>query len=114
MSIFGGVYTAQALIALILGVAVFGLNVFALVDSLRHKPGAYVAAGKRTKGLWSGVLIFTTLVSFLYLQNPLGLLGIVTVVAAAYYLTDVRPALRQISGGRGGGRGSTMGPYGPW
>ena len=60
------------------------------------------------------MLIISTLVAFLSVQNPLGLLGILSVVAAAYYLTDARPALRQISGRRGGGKGSTMGPYGPW
>lgn len=113
MNAFGTVLTLQQLIALLLGVAVLGLNVFALVDALRHQPPAYVAAGKRTKGLWSAVLVVSTLVAFLSVFNPLSLFGILAVVAAAYYLTDVRPALRQISG-RGGGRGSTMGPYGPW
>jgi len=36
--------------------------------------------------------------------------GVIAFVAAAVYLADVRPALKQVSG-RGGGR---QGPYGPW
>jgi hypothetical protein len=109
MSLFGAVVTLQQLIALVLGIAVLGLNVFALVDALRHQPPAYLAAGKRTKGLWTVVLIVSTLVAFLSVYNPLSLTGILAVVAAAYYLTDVRPALRQISGRRG--RGSTTGSW---
>ena len=35
---------------------------------------------------------------------------LIAFVAAAVYLVDVRPALRQV-GGRGGGN---SGPYGPW
>ena len=34
------------------------------------------------------------------------------VVAAAVYLVDVRPAVKQVGGG--GSRGTHMGPYGPW
>jgi hypothetical protein len=43
--------------------------------------------------------------------SPLGILSVLAVVAAAVYLTDVRPAVRGMRG-RGGGRNS--GPYGPW
>lgn len=107
------VATLQNWITLLLGVAVLALNVFALVDALRHKPTAYVAAGKRTKPIWSIGLTISTLIAFLGVYNPLGLFGILTVVAAAYYLVDARPALRQVSGG-GGSKGSNMGPYGPW
>jgi hypothetical protein len=38
-------------------------------------------------------------------------LSIVAVVASAVYLTDVRPAVRQLRGRGGSGR---SGPYGPW
>jgi hypothetical protein len=60
------------------------------------------------------ILAVATALGFLGLPigggNPLGLLSIVSVVAAAVYLTDVRPAVRQLRG-RGGG---STGPYGPW
>lgn len=101
----------QGWIALLLGVAAFAMEVFAFVDAVRHRPDAYPAAGKRTKGLWLGILGVGLALGFLSLRNPIGLLGIIAAVAAAIYLADVRPALRQISG-----RGPTrrQGPYGPW
>ena len=45
------------------------------------------------------------------LLGPLGFLSIVAFVAAAVYLVDVTPALKQV---QGGGRGTSNGPYGPW
>lgn len=104
---------AQGLIGLALGVGVLVLNIVALVDAARHKPDAFVAAGKRTKGFWTAILGFSTLVAFLVLYNPLSLFGILAVVAGALYLADVRPALRQVSG-RGSSGSSNNGPYGPW
>ncbi len=101
--------SAQSLIVLVLGVVALGLEVFALVDAARHRPDAYVAAGKRTKQFWTIVTGLAALVGFVFLFSPLNLLGILAVVAAAVYLADVRPALQQVSG-----RGSSSGPYGPW
>jgi hypothetical protein len=106
----------QDLIVLVLSAAAFGLEVFALVDCIRRKPGAFVAAGKLTKQLWLIILVLATALGFIALPYPigggggaLGFLGIIAVVAAAVYLTDVRPVV----GGRSGGSGRT-GPYGPW
>jgi hypothetical protein len=101
--------SAQSLIVLLLGVVALGLEVFALVDAARHRPDAYVAAGKRTKQFWTILTGLAALVGFVFLFSPLNLLGILAVVAAAVYLADVRPALQQVSG-----RGSSSGPYGPW
>ena len=108
----------QYVVLLILAVVAFGLELFALVDCIRHKSGAFVAAGKLTKQLWLIILVVATALGFLALPYPigqgflssLGFLSIAGVVAAAVYLTDVRPAIRGTSGG-GGGR---SGPYGPW
>ena len=38
----------QSSLVLILGLAALACEVFALVDALRHRPVAFVAAGKRT------------------------------------------------------------------
>jgi Protein of unknown function (DUF2516) len=96
-----------------------GIGVFAFVDTLRHRKDAFVAAGKRTKGLWLGITGMALLLILLAypFQNagrldPLNLLVIVAVVASSVYLADVRPAVSQMRG-RGGG-GGRMGPYGPW
>jgi hypothetical protein len=43
--------------------------------------------------------------------SAIGILSIAAFVAAAIYLTDVRPKVRGINGGGGG---TSSGPYGPW
>ncbi len=48
--------TVQGTLLLVLGVVALACEVFALVDALRHRPDAYVAAGKRTKTFWTIVL----------------------------------------------------------
>lgn len=103
--------SAQNVVVLVLGVAALALEVFALVDALKHRPDAYVAAGKRTKKFWTIITGIAALVGFVFLFSPLNFLGIIAVVAAGIYLADVRPALQQVSGH---GRGSASGPYGPW
>ena len=103
---------AQGLVLLVLGALAFAMQVFALVDAVRHRPDAFVAAGKRTKQFWVIVLAVATAIGFVSLLNPLNIFGLLAVVAAGIYLADVRPALRQVSG-RGGGS-QHMGPYGPW
>lgn len=111
-----GVYTLQYYIVLALSLVAFAVEVWALVDALRQRSDAFVAAGKLTKPLWLIILGVAAALGFLGLpfgggtfSNPLGLLSIVAVVAAAVYLTDVRPAVRQSRG-----RGGRSGPYGPW
>ncbi|NAZ81432.1 DUF2516 family protein [Kineococcus sp. R8] len=113
-SLIGGV---QSGVLLVLSVGAFALTLFALVDAVRHKPDAYVAAGKRTKTFWVAIVAVATAFCFVTLgggQMP-GFLSIIGVVAAAVYLADVRPAVRQFRG-RGGPRRDDrhQGPYGPW
>lgn len=103
-----GIYSAQAIVLLVLGVVALGLQIFALVDAIRQRPDAFVAAGKQTKQLWLIFLAVATAIGFVSLYGPLNIFNLIAVVAAAVYLTDVRPAVR---GTRGGGR---SGPYGPW
>src|SRR4051794_30062391 len=97
------------------------LGIFAFVDALRHKPEAYVAAGKLTKPKWTaitgvGLLLILLADPFGWPVAPiygaLSFLTLAAVIACAVYLVDVRPALAQMRGR--GGRGGHMGPYGPW
>jgi hypothetical protein len=100
----------QSTLVLILGLAALACEIFALVDALRHRPDAFVAAGKRTKNFWTILLLVAVVLGIVTLFNVLNLFGLVGFVAAAVYLADVRPALRQVSG-----RGRRNdGPYGPW
>ena len=108
----GNLFAAQNLVLLLLTLAAFALQVFALVDAARHPASAYEAAGKLTKQKWLIILGVATAIGFVSLGNGgLLFLLIIAVVAAAVYVTDVRPALRAV-GGRG--RGRSGGPYGGW
>jgi predicted CDP-diglyceride synthetase/phosphatidate cytidylyltransferase len=100
----------QSTLVLILGLAALACEIFALVDAVRQRPDAYVAAGKRTKNFWMILLLIATVLGVVTLFNVLNLFGLVGFIAAAVYLADVRPALRRVSG-----RGRPQdGPYGPW
>ena len=108
---FSSISSVQGVVVLVLGLAALGAEGFALLDALRHRPDAFVAAGKRTKNFWLIVLGVATAVGFV--TPVLSMFGVIAFVAAAVYLVDVRPALAQVSG-RGGGRRGRQGPYGPW
>lgn len=110
VSAFG---SAQFIVVMVLSLAAFAAEVFALVDALRTRPDAFVAAGKRTKRFWSVITGLAVLLGFISIGYS-GLLfsaGLLAIVGAGVYLADVRPALRQV---RGTGGGQHMGPYGPW
>lgn len=99
----------QSGLALLLTLAGLGLMAYALIDAIRVRPDAFPAAGKQTKNIWL-LILGIALVANLALFNVLTIFGIAGVIAAAVYLLDVRPAVKQFRGGRG----ADDGPYGPW
>ena len=105
--VLNGVTTLQGLLMLLLGVGVLAGAVFALIDAARHRQDAFTAAGKLTKPIWCGILAVACVIAFIFVFNPLNIFGIICVVAWGVYLADVRPALRNITGGN-------QGPYGRW
>jgi hypothetical protein len=92
---------AQDGLLLVLGIAAFCVEAYALVDSLRYTNEQYYAAGKRNKAFWTAMTGSAAAVGFLTLPPPVGqyragvlsLLGLAAVVVAGVFLTDVRPAL---------------------
>lgn len=88
----------QNLVALVLGVTAFAVEVFALVHAARQRPDAFVAAGKLTKKVWLLILGVCALVGFVSLWNVLSLFGLLAIVGAGVYLADVRPAIAQVLG----------------
>ncbi|MEV4257076.1 DUF2516 family protein [Spirillospora sp. NPDC049652] len=101
----------------------FVMEAWALIDALTVPTNAYAAASKQSKKLWMIILIVAAVVGLAAAVLPLqgsspvavlfGILPVAAFIAAAVYLADVRPAVKPFKG-RGGGRGSNMGPYGPW
>ena len=100
----------------VLAVAALIFEGFAFVDAIRRPAQAFVAASKQNKPLW---LIITGVATVIGLATAatgsfavVGILSVVAFVAAAIYVTDVRPKVRDYR--RSGGTGTHMGPYGPW
>ena len=71
--------------------------VYAIVHAVRQRPDAFTAVNKLTKPIWLGILIVAALI--LLATSPVGLLGIVAVVAVCVYLVDVRPRVDDIQHG---------------
>lgn len=106
-----GLNSAQGIVLLLLGIAVFGMAVWALIRAVRFSPEAYVAAGKRTKTFWVVITAVATGLGFIAVGGAgvIGLPGILAAGGAIYFLTGVSPAVEAASG-----RGRSNGGYGSW
>lgn len=87
-------------VVLVLWIAALALQGFALVHCLLQRSDAFPAADKWNKWGWSIVTGLAFAVTLLW-RTPLALLPLVGFVASCVYMVDVRPAVREISGGRG-------------
>ncbi|MGW6455374.1 DUF2516 family protein [Streptomyces sp. NPDC055078] len=87
-------------------------SVTALIMAAFAREDAYRAADKQTKSFWLIILGITAVVNMTL--NVL-FLSIAGLIASIVFFVDVRPALKQVTGG-GGRRGgsSSDGPYGPY
>jgi hypothetical protein len=74
------------------------LRLWALVDCLTRKVAAFPAVGKLTKPAWVAMLVLGALFSLIS-TDPINIFSLISIVLAAVYLADVRPAVREISGG---------------
>ena len=113
VSVISGAYGPLNVFFLALGVVAFGVEAWAFVDAIIRPPQAYLAAGKLTKTKWLlilGVAFVVGLYSAAY-GGAIGFLSIIAFVAAAIYLSDVRPRVKEF---RGGNNRTHSGPYGPW
>lgn len=87
----------QQLVMLLLGLALFGIEVWALVDAARRPAAAFTYAGKRTKNFWvilTGIAAAVGFVGIPFSGGSVGFLAFLAVVPAGVYLADVRPAVR--------------------
>lgn len=97
-----------------LATAIICFKLFAFVDAAVRREDAYRAADKKTKPFWLVVLGLALGIDLLLGANVLGnFLTLIGLVAAIVYMVDVRPAIRQLTGG-GGPKRRDIGPYGPW
>jgi hypothetical protein len=84
----------------------FALWIWALADCATRKPAAFAAAGKLSKTGWLTILALATLFGYLVMvpfarySNPVNIVPLVATCCVGVYLADVRPALREVTGGR--------------
>jgi uncharacterized membrane protein len=92
-------------------IALVLFTLFAFVDAAIRRADAYQAADKQKKGFWLIILGLSVAVSV----YGIFFLQIFGLVATIVYMVDVRPAIKQITGPRRRGGGSSSdGPYGPF
>jgi hypothetical protein len=109
-----GSYTPLTYFFLALGVVAFGVEAWAFIDAITRPKHAFVASGKQTKARWLiilGVAAVVGLAGAVYGVGPTSILPVAAFVAAAVYLADVRPKVKEF---RKTGGTTSSGPYGPW
>jgi len=119
VSVLGNnVYTPLNYFFVALAVAAFIVEAWAFIDAIIRPAPAFIAAGstmetflgRLTKPVWLiilGIAFVLGLYSAAY-GGVTGLLSVLAFVAAATYLTAVRPKVKDFRKGR------SSGPYGPW
>ncbi len=105
----------QLFVWMVLALAVFAVQVVALVDALRRPARAFTAEGKLSKNIWLIILGIAAAIGLLGIPSGgggggFGFFNIIAVTPAIIYWVDVRPRIRHH--GRGGGR--PQGPAGGW
>jgi hypothetical protein len=85
------------LLVLILSLIVQGV---ALVHCLTQRGEGFPAIGTLPKGVWVAILAVCILLTLL-VGTAIGIFGLIGIAAAAIYLLDVRPGLRDLSDGKG-------------
>jgi hypothetical protein len=83
---------------LILRYGLAALRLWAFLDCVTRRSDAFKAADKLTKPSWLLILLAGGLLGT-FASPPLWPISLISVVAAAVYLADVRPAVREIAGG---------------
>lgn len=76
------------------------VELWALVSCLRQRADAFGAVGTLSKPVWMLLLAGTFLLTLLFFGRPASLLALIALTAALVYLLDVRPAIREITGGK--------------
>jgi hypothetical protein len=74
------------------------LRAWSLIDCGTRKAAAFPAADKLTKPAWLLIIIVSGLLGT-FASPPLWPISLISTVISAVYLADVRPAVKEVSGG---------------
>jgi O-antigen/teichoic acid export membrane protein len=110
-TILGNGITPLTYFFVALALAAFVVEAWAFIDAIIRPAQAFTAAGKQTKQLWL-IILGVAFVLGLYAAaygGATSILSVAAFVAAAIYLADVRPKVKDFRRGS-----SSSGPYGPW
>jgi hypothetical protein len=89
-TIVGGIRFALLVLCL-------AVEAWSLIHCLLQRAEAFTSAGKLSKWAWVGINIVGVFLTLLF--GTLGIFGLLAITAALVYLLDVRPAVREVSGG---------------
>jgi Protein of unknown function (DUF2516). len=97
----------QYYLDLVITYALLVIEVVALINCMTQRADAFPVVGNLSKNQWLAILlgaVLVTLMCGLLLPAPIFriILLMAAITAAAVYLLDVRPALRDVTNGRGG------------
>jgi hypothetical protein len=82
----------------VLNIFFLGMAAFGLIDVLRRPAEAFPAVERQSKIAWAAFLGISAAVIFIF--GAVNFLGIVGVIVTMFYLVDVRPKVREITGSR--------------
>ena len=110
----GAAITPLNIFFTVLSIVAFLFEAWAFVDALRRPAGAFTAVGKQSKPIWLIILGVAMVVGLGYAFYVRGasvtsILPVAAFVAAAVYMSDVHPKVKEFRTGR-----THSGPYGPW
>jgi hypothetical protein len=96
------IWDVESWISFVVFVASALFELYALCDAIVRPAQAFPAAGKLTKPAWFLILLLALLTCLTFrssesFHTPIGIFGVLGLVAAGVYMADVRPALRQVT-----------------
>lgn len=92
-------------INIVITIALVAIELAALLNCLGQRADAFPVVGSLSKNAWTGILLASVLVTagcWYFTGDNISIFAFAAITAAAVYLLDVRPALRDASSGSGG------------
>lgn len=90
---------------LLVTIALVAIEGYALINCLTQRADAFPVVGSLSKNAWLGILLAALLVTatcgFIF-RDTISIFSFAAITAAAIYVLDVRPALRDATNGPGG------------
>ncbi|SDI92057.1 Protein of unknown function [Frankineae bacterium MT45] len=93
------VYNIQLWLDRVLWIGLLALQAWAIADCASRKAAAFPAVDRLTKPSWLAILIVAAALTVL-VGSAVNIIAMIAAVAASVYLADVRPAIKEITGGK--------------